>query len=118
MMILFFFSSRRRHTRCALVTGVQTCALPISCFWSEAGAAGRDTRGMIRQHQFDKVELVTVATPEQSEAEHERMVDAAENILEQLGLPYRRVLLCAGDMGFSARKTFDLEVWQIGRAHV
>jgi len=85
------------------------------CFRSEAGAAGRDTRGMIRQHQFDKVELVTVATPEQSEAEHERMVDAAENILEQLGLPYRRVLLCAGDMGFSARKTFDLEVWLPGQ---
>lgn len=96
-------------------------ALPIRmtaltpCFRSEAGAAGRDTRGMIRQHQFDKVELVTIATPEQSEAEHERMIDAAENILEQLGLPYRRMLLCAGDMGFAARKTFDLEVWLPGQ---
>ncbi|WP_380880132.1 serine--tRNA ligase [Sphingomonas sp. DBB INV C78] len=85
------------------------------CFRSEAGAAGRDTRGMIRQHQFDKVELVTIATPEQSEAEHERMVDAAETILERLGLPYRRVLLCTGDMGFAARKTYDLEVWLPGQ---
>ncbi|SNS77022.1 seryl-tRNA synthetase [Sphingomonas laterariae] len=85
------------------------------CFRSEAGAAGRDTRGMIRQHQFDKVELVTIATPEQSEAEHERMVDAAEAILERLGLPYRRVLLCTGDMGFAARKTYDLEVWLPGQ---
>ena len=86
------------------------------CFRSEAGAAGRDTRGLIRQHQFDKVELVTIATPEQSAAEHERMIDAAENILELLRLPYRRMLLCTGDMGFSARKTYDLEVWLPGQA--
>jgi seryl-tRNA synthetase len=85
------------------------------CFRSEAGAAGRDTRGLIRQHQFDKVELVAIATPEQSAAEHERMVDAAENILELLRLPYRRMLLCAGDMGFSATKTCDLEVWLPGQ---
>jgi seryl-tRNA synthetase len=85
------------------------------CFRSEAGAAGRDTRGMIRQHQFDKVELVTIAAPEHSEAEHARMVGAAEAILEALGLPYRRMLLSAGDMGFSARETFDLEVWLPGQ---
>ncbi|MGN0857777.1 MAG: serine--tRNA ligase [Stenotrophomonas sp.] len=81
------------------------------CFRSEAGSAGRDTRGMIRQHQFEKVELVTIATPEQSDAEHEAMTRAAEVVLEKLGLPYRKVLLCTGDMGFSARKTYDLEVW-------
>lgn len=85
------------------------------CFRSEAGAAGRDTRGLIRQHQFDKVELVAIATPEQSAAEHERMVDAAENMLELLRLPYRRMLLCSGDMGFSAMKTYDLEVWLPGQ---
>ncbi|HZU65601.1 MAG TPA: serine--tRNA ligase [Novosphingobium sp.] len=85
------------------------------CFRSEAGAAGRDTRGLIRQHQFDKVEMVSVTTPEQSEAEHERMTGAAEHILEKLGLPYRRMLLCSGDMGFSARKTYDLEVWLPGQ---
>ncbi len=85
------------------------------CFRSEAGAAGRDTRGMIRQHQFDKVELVSITTPETSDAEHERMTRAAENILERLELPYRRMLLCAGDMGFSARKTYDLEVWLPGQ---
>lgn len=84
------------------------------CFRSEAGAAGKDTRGLIRQHQFEKVELVTICAPDQSEAEHERMVLAAEAILETLELPYRRMLLCAGDMGFSARKTFDLEVWLPG----
>ena len=81
------------------------------CFRSEAGSAGRDTRGMIRQHQFEKVELVTIATPEQSDAEHQTMTRAAEVVLEKLGLPYRKVLLCTGDMGFSARKTYDLEVW-------
>jgi seryl-tRNA synthetase len=81
------------------------------CFRSEAGASGRDTRGMIRQHQFWKCELVSVTTPEQSDAEHERMTACAEAVLERLGLPYRRMLLCKGDMGFSARKTFDLEVW-------
>ena len=85
------------------------------CFRSEAGAAGKDTRGLIRQHQFDKVEMVSITTPEASEAEHERMALAAEYILETLGLPYRRMLLCAGDMGFSARKTFDLEVWLPGQ---
>ncbi|RVU06870.1 serine--tRNA ligase [Novosphingobium umbonatum] len=85
------------------------------CFRSEAGAAGRDTRGLIRQHQFEKVELVSVTKPEDSDAEHERMTAAAEHILESLGLPYRRMLLCTGDMGFSARKTFDLEVWLPGQ---
>lgn len=85
------------------------------CFRSEAGAAGRDTRGLIRQHQFDKVELVSITTPDASDAEHERMTQAAETILDRLGLPYRRVLLCAGDMGFSARKTYDLEVWLPGQ---
>ncbi len=84
------------------------------CFRSEAGAAGKDTRGLIRQHQFEKVELVTICLPEASDAEHERMTLAAEAILEALELPYRRMLLCAGDMGFSARKTFDLEVWLPG----
>jgi len=81
------------------------------CFRSEAGSAGRDTRGFIRQHQFEKVELVAIARPEESEAEHERMCAAAEGILQALNLPYRKMLLCAGDMGFGARKTYDLEVW-------
>ena len=85
------------------------------CFRSEAGAAGRDTRGFIRQHQFEKVELVSVCRPEDSEAEHERMTKCAEGILEALNLPYRRVLLCVGDMGFGARKTYDLEVWLPGQ---
>jgi seryl-tRNA synthetase len=85
------------------------------CFRSEAGAAGRDTRGFIRQHQFEKVELVSIARPEDSEAEHKRMTAAAESILQALGLPYRKVLLCAGDMGFTARKTYDLEVWLPGQ---
>ena len=80
-------------------------------FRSEAGASGRDTRGMIRQHQFYKVELVSITTPEASNDEHERMVDCAEAVLKRLDLPFRTMLLCAGDMGFSARKTFDLEVW-------
>src|SRR3546814_3367696 len=82
-VLTFFFSSRRRHTRCALVTGVQTCALPI----------------------------FTICPPEQSEAEHQKMLAAAEGVLQALKLPYRRMLLCTGDMGFGARKTFDLEVW-------
>ena len=86
------------------------------CFRSEAGAAGRDTRGLIRQHQFDKVELVSITTPEASDAEHERMTQAAETILDRLQLPYRRMLLCAGDMGFTAKKTYDLEVWLPGQA--
>jgi seryl-tRNA synthetase len=81
------------------------------CFRSEAGASGKDTRGMIRQHQFNKVELVSIVTPEQSEAEHERMVGCAEAVLKRLELPFRTMLLCAGDMGFGARKTYDLEVW-------
>ena len=81
------------------------------CFRSEAGSAGRDTRGFIRQHQFEKVELVAITTPEQSAAEHAHMIASAEGILQALDLPYRRMLLCAGDMGFSARKTYDLEVW-------
>ena len=85
------------------------------CFRSEAGAAGKDTRGYIRQHQFEKVELVTICKPEDSPAEHERMVAAAESILQALELPYRKMLLCAGDMGFTARKTFDLEVWLPGQ---
>jgi seryl-tRNA synthetase len=81
------------------------------CFRAEAGSAGRDTRGLIRQHQFHKVELVSITRPEDSEAEHERMVGCAEAVLKALELPYRKVLLCKGDMGFSARKTYDLEVW-------
>ncbi|MFT4198631.1 MAG: serine--tRNA ligase [Pseudoxanthomonas sp.] len=81
------------------------------CFRSEAGSGGRDVRGMIRQHQFEKVELVSVCRPEDSEAEHQRMTRSAESVLEKLGLPYRKVLLCSGDMGFSAAKTYDLEVW-------
>src|SRR3546814_659528 len=85
------------------------------CFRSEAGAAGRDTRGLIRQHQFDKVEMVSITTADQSEAEHERMTACAEAILDRLGLHYRRMLLCTGDMGFSARKTYDLEVWLPGQ---
>ena len=80
-------------------------------FRSEAGASGKDTRGMIRQHQFYKVELVSITAPDDSEAEHERMVDCAEAVLKRLDLPFRTMLLCTGDMGFSARKTYDLEVW-------
>ena len=80
-------------------------------FRSEAGASGRDTRGMIRQHQFYKVELVSITAPEQSEDEHQRMVGCAEGILKKLGLSFRTMLLCTGDMGFTARKTYDLEVW-------
>ncbi|GAA0542649.1 seryl-tRNA synthetase [Rhizomicrobium palustre] len=85
------------------------------CFRAEAGAAGRDTRGMIRQHQFSKVELVSITTPEQSEAEHERMTDCAQDILKRLELPHRVVTLCTGDMGFSAQKTYDIEVWLPGQ---
>ncbi|HEY1881322.1 MAG TPA: serine--tRNA ligase [Caulobacteraceae bacterium] len=81
------------------------------CFRSEAGASGKDTRGMIRQHQFNKVELVSITTPEQSQDEHERMTANAEAVLKRLELPYRIMTLCAGDMGFSVRKTYDLEVW-------
>ena len=85
------------------------------CFRSEAGAAGRDTRGFIRQHQFEKCELVSVTRPEDSEAEHERMTEAAESILQALQLPYRKIELCTGDLGFGARKTYDLEVWLPGQ---
>lgn len=96
-------------------------ALPIRltaltpCFRSEAGAAGRDTKGLIRQHQFEKVELVSIVRPEDSAAEHERMVHSAEGILQALALPYRKMLLCTGDMGASARRTYDLEVWLPGQ---
>lgn len=96
---------------------VEADALPMRmvahtpCFRAEAGSGGRDLRGMIRQHQFEKVELVSIVRPVDSAAEHERMTRCAEVVLEQLGLPYRRLLLCAGDMGFSAAKTYDLEVW-------
>jgi seryl-tRNA synthetase len=96
---------------------VEADALPLRmvahslCFRAEAGSHGRDTRGMIRQHQFEKVELVSIAKPAESFAEHERMTRCAEVVLEKLGLPYRRVLLCTGDMGFTATKTYDLEVW-------
>jgi seryl-tRNA synthetase len=85
------------------------------CFRSEAGAAGKDTKGLIRQHQFEKVELVSIVRPEDSATEHERMVGAAESILQALELPYRKLLLCTGDMGFGARKTYDLEVWLPGQ---
>ncbi|MGN7161358.1 serine--tRNA ligase [Sphingomonas sp. SAFR-052] len=86
------------------------------CFRSEAGAAGRDTRGFIRQHQFEKAEMVSITTPDQSDAEHERMTQAAEDILNRLALPFRRMKLCTGDMGFSAARTYDLEVWLPGQA--
>ncbi len=85
------------------------------CFRSEAGAAGRDTRGMIRQHQFSKVELVSITAPDQSEAEHERMTNCAEEVLKRLDLPYRTMVLSTGDMGFAARKTYDIEVWMPGQ---
>jgi len=96
-------------------------ALPLSycaytpCFRAEAGSAGKDTRGMIRQHQFDKVELVKFTLPEQSDEAHEKLTRDAEAVLERLELPYRRVLLCRGDMGFASRKTYDLEVWLPGQ---
>ena len=85
------------------------------CFRSEAGAAGKDTRGMIRQHQFSKVELVSITTPEESLAEHERMTACAEEVLKRLGLPFRTMLLCTGDMGFASQKTYDIEVWLPGQ---
>jgi len=100
---------------------VDEAALPMRltaltpCFRSEAGAAGKDTRGMIRQHQFNKVELVSIAHPDKSEAEHERMVACAEEVLKRLGLPYRTIVLCTGDMGFASRKTYDVEVWLPGQ---
>src|SRR5271165_5137335 len=85
------------------------------CFRAEAGSAGKDTRGMIRQHQFKKVELVSITTPEQTREEHERMTSCAEEVLKRLGLHYRTVALCAGDMGFASRKTYDIEVWLPGQ---
>ena len=85
------------------------------CFRSEAGSAGKDTRGMIRQHQFHKVEMVSIAHPDASDAEHERMTKCAETVLQRLGLAYRTIVLCTGDMGFSARKTYDIEVWLPGQ---
>jgi len=85
------------------------------CFRSEAGSAGKDTSGMLRQHQFAKVEMVSITTPEQSEEEHKRMTGCAEDILKRLGLSYRVVMLCEGDTGFGARKTFDIEVWLPGQ---
>jgi seryl-tRNA synthetase len=85
------------------------------CFRSEAGAAGKDTRGMIRQHQFSKVELVSITHPDRSDEELERMTNCAEEILKRLGLTYRVMMLCTGDMGFGARKTYDLEVWLPGQ---
>jgi seryl-tRNA synthetase len=98
-----------------VIMGMHRYVALTDCFRSEAGSAGRDTRGLIRQHQFQKVELVTICEPQQSIAEHEYMTLAAERILELLKLPYRRMLLCTGDMGFSAQKTFDLEVWLPGQ---
>ncbi len=100
---------------------LEAAALPIrltaltQCFRSEAGSAGKDTAGMLRQHQFEKVEMVSITTPETSLAEHERMTRCAETVLERLGLPYRRMLLCTGDIGFGAQKTHDLEVWLPGQ---
>jgi len=100
---------------------LEAAQLPIrmtahtQCFRSEAGSAGRDTAGMLRQHQFEKVEMVSITTPETSLAEHDRMTRCAEAILEKLGLPYRTMLLCTGDMGFGAQKTHDLEVWLPGQ---
>ena len=100
---------------------IDSASLPLRftaftpCFRSEAGAAGKDTRGMIRNHQFSKVELVSIVAPEDSSLEHERMTGIAEEVLKSLGLPYRVMLLCTGDMGFSAQKTYDLEVWLPGQ---
>jgi seryl-tRNA synthetase len=85
------------------------------CFRSEAGSAGRDTSGMLRQHQFEKVEMVSVTLPEESDAEQKRMLACAEGILEKLGVPYRTMLLCTGDMGFGARRTYDIEAWLPGQ---
>ena len=85
------------------------------CFRAEAGAAGKDTRGMIRQHQFHKVELVSITTPEQARDEHERMTACAEEVLKRLGLHFRTMALCTGDMGFASRKTYDIEVWLPGQ---
>jgi len=93
----------------------QRYAAITPCFRSEAGSAGKDTRGMVRQHQFTKVEMVAITTPQESEIEHERMIGCAEEVLKRLDLPYRVVNLCVGDLGFSARKTYDIEVWLAGQ---
>jgi len=106
-----------------LVAGeiLEQAALPLRftaltpCFRSEAGSAGRDTRGMLRQHQFSKVEMVSITAPEQGEAELERMTACAEEVLKRLGLPFRTIVLCSGDMGFAAQKTYDIEVWLPGQ---
>jgi len=96
-------------------------ALPIrmtahtNCFRSEAGSAGKDTAGMLRQHQFEKVEMVSITHPDQSDAEHRRMTDCAQKVLERLNLPYRTVVLCTGDIGFGAKRTHDIEVWLPGQ---
>src|SRR5690606_22249698 len=102
-------------------TIVEAADLPLRfvahtpCFRSEAGSYGKDTRGMIRQHQFEKVELVHVTKPADSAAEHERLTQNAEEVLKRLGLPYRVVALCAGDIGFASARTYDLEVWLPGQ---
>ena len=93
---------------------IRICAV-TQCFRSEAGSAGKDTTGMLRQHQFEKVEMVTFSSPENSTKEHLRMTDCAENILKELELPFRKVELCSGDLGFSSKKTYDLEVWLPGQ---
>ncbi len=98
-----------------LTTGPISFAAYTSCFRSEAGSYGKDVRGMIRQHQFQKVELVKFTRPEDSAVQHEQLTRDAETVLERLGLPYRRMLLCTGDMGFSSSKTYDLEVWLPGQ---
>jgi seryl-tRNA synthetase len=102
-------------------TILEASSLPIRmtaltpCFRAEAGSAGRDTRGMLRQHQFTKVELVSITNAEEALSEHERMLDCAEEVLKRLGLAYRVVTLCTGDMGFASRKTYDIEVWLPGQ---
>lgn len=100
---------------------LEASALPVRmtahtlCFRSEAGSAGRDTAGMLRQHQFEKVEMVSITHPDESDAEQKRMLRCAEDLLEQLGIPYRTVVLCTGDMGFGARRTYDIEAWVPGQ---
>ncbi|MEY8840225.1 aminoacyl--tRNA ligase-related protein, partial [Cribrihabitans sp. XS_ASV171] len=100
---------------------LEEAALPIRmtahtvCFRSEAGSAGKDTAGMLRQHQFEKVEMVSITHPDESDVEQKRMLRCAEGILEDLGIPYRTVVLCTGDMGFGARRTYDIEAWLPGQ---
>src|SRR3546814_1457187 len=113
--------SFRAHTNLAAGRIMDEAALPLRytahtpCFRAERVAPGKDTRGRIRQHQFSKVELVSIAHPDHSDAEHQRMTACAEEVLKRLGLSYRVVALCAGDMGFAAQKTFDIEVWLPGQ---